>query len=124
MHLDTHVLVWLHAGAAAELPEPVRRSLETEPLVISPMVELELDFLHEIGRTTQPGAPVIAGLTDTIGLAVSQAPFPAVIRTATTLRWTRDPFDRVICAQALTDRDTLLTRDRRIRANLGAAHWD
>ena len=38
--------------------------------------------------------------------------------------WTRDPFDRLIAAQALVSGERLLTRDRLIRANCSWAFWD
>jgi PIN domain nuclease of toxin-antitoxin system len=42
IYLDTHVVVWLYAGDLELLPQEVRELLEGEELVISPMVELEL----------------------------------------------------------------------------------
>ncbi|HVL82908.1 MAG TPA: PIN domain-containing protein [Pseudonocardia sp.] len=124
MHLDTHVVVWLYEDKVASLPTSVRRLLDSEPLVVSPMVGFELDLLHEIGRTAGPSAEVLTGLGRSVGLTVSPAPFPAVVTTAAGLRWTRDPFDRLICAQAIVDATTLLTRDRRIHAHLDRARWD
>jgi PIN domain nuclease of toxin-antitoxin system len=87
------------------------------------MVELELQFLFEIGRTGQPGAVVVGDLKDRIGLAVSDVPFPAVATVAAQLSWTRDPFDRLIVAQAMAEQATLLTRDKVIRANFRKAVW-
>jgi PIN domain nuclease of toxin-antitoxin system len=124
VHLDTHVLLWLDQGRAGELPMSVRQRLDAEPLVVSPMVGFELDMLREIGRITRSGTEVLAALGDSLGLAVSAAAFPVVARAATALGWTRDPFDRLICAQAIADGDTLLTRDRRIRKHLSVACWD
>lgn len=124
MHLDTHIVVWLHQGRTAALSAEARRMLEAEPLAVSPIVGLELDLLHELGRTSGGGAEVLEHLGRSVGLVVSDATFPAVIAAASALTWTRDPFDRLISAQALVDRTTLLTRDRRIREHLDAARWD
>lgn len=124
MHLDTHVVAWLFAGQLSHLPQAVRRRLDSEPLVISPIVELELAYLHEIGRTTQPPAVVVPELRDSVGLTVSGAPFRSVVAVAVGLGWTRDPFDRLIAAQALVEGETLLTRDERIRKNIELAAWD
>lgn len=124
VHLDTHVVVWLHQGRGAALPPAVRRTLEADTPAVSPMVGFELDLLHEIGRTTGPATEVLASLGGSIGLIVSPAPFAEVAAAATPLTWTRDPFDRLICAQAIVDGTTLLTRDRRIRAHLDRARWD
>jgi PIN domain nuclease of toxin-antitoxin system len=124
VHLDTHVVAWLFAGESARLPAPVRRRIQGGPIAISPMVELELQFLFEIGRTNQPGPVVVKNLMDGIGLGVSECPFPAVAAVAAQLSWTRDPFDRVITAQAMAEHATLLTRDKIIRANFRGAVWD
>ncbi|HEY5881776.1 MAG TPA: PIN domain-containing protein [Nakamurella sp.] len=124
MHLDTHVVVWLFAGSVDVFPPTVRALLDSEPLSVSPMVSLELDLLHEIGRTGRPAITVLAELQRTIGLTISAATFADVVSAAADLHWTRDPFDRLISAQAIAENQQLLTRDRRIRANLSVARWD
>lgn len=50
--------------------------------------------------------------------------FPAVIERATTLSWTRDPFDRIITAHAMLDENPLVTMDEAILANYSRAVWD
>ncbi|MEO7196593.1 MAG: PIN domain-containing protein [Pseudonocardiaceae bacterium] len=124
MHLDTHVVAWLFEGPTNHLPAVVRRRLDNEPLVISPIVELELAYLHEIGRTSQPPGVVLKELGAAVGLTVSDAPFGAAVAAAIGLAWTRDPFDRLIAAQALTEKETLLTKDERIRKHRELAVWD
>jgi PIN domain nuclease of toxin-antitoxin system len=66
IYLDTHVVVWLYAGDLELLPHGVRDLLEGEELVISPMVELELQYLYESGRTSQPGRVVVDALDEEI----------------------------------------------------------
>jgi PIN domain nuclease of toxin-antitoxin system len=105
VHLDTHVVAWLFAGDLQRLPGAVRRLIERSSLAISPMVELELQYLFEIGRTTQPGRVVVYDLADRIGLAVSDNPFPQLVAGAAHLDWTRDPFDRLIVGQPRLARD-------------------
>lgn len=124
MQLDTHVVAWLYAGRLDLLPPHARELLESEALEISPMVELELTYLHEVGRTAATAATVLSGLRATVGLAVSTAPLSAVAHAATSLSWTRDPFDRIISAQAKVTGQPLLTRDRVIREHLDLARWD
>lgn len=121
MHLDTHVVVWLYAGNADAFPPSVQHLLDTDALAISLMVALELTYLHEIGRTSAPSDVVLAELRRSIGLTISEVPFPSVVETATTLVWPRDPFDRLISAQAVVDGEMLLTKDRRIREHLELA---
>lgn len=124
VHLDTHVVVWLYAGEADRLSSHARRLIDSEPVLVSPMVELELALLFEIGRITAPSEEVLTGLGRSLGLAMSGAAFTAVAAAAGALAWTRDPFDRIICGQAIVERTPLVTRDRRIREHLDLARWD
>lgn len=124
IYLDTHVLVWLYAYGRHGLPEGVANRLEsTSDLLISPMVRLELEYLYEIGRVTQPAAEVVDRLSPALALSVCQTPFPVVAREAERHQWTRDPFDRVVVAQAAILDATLITKDRTIRQNYQHAEW-
>lgn len=124
MHLDTHATIWLYESGTDTFPAAARSLLDTEPLAISPMVRFELAFLYEIGRITPPPDVIVAGLSSTVGLVTSLTSFVDVIGAAKDLTWTRDPFDRLICAQAVAENAILLTKDRKIRANLTLARWD
>lgn len=123
MHADTHVVVWLYAGVLHKFPDAVRTRLDGESLFISPMVALELEYLYETGRTTESARIVVDDLEDRIGLSVIDTSFVKVAAVAEGLSWTRDPFDRIISAQALVEGAPLLTADRRIRDNLSLAFW-
>lgn len=124
MHLDTHAVVWLHDSGTEAFPTAARRLLDTEALAVSPMVALELALLYEIGRIAPTPEAILTELTRTLGLVTSPTPFPAVVAAATDLTWTRDPFDRLICAQAVAENEILLTKDRRIREHFPLARWD
>ena len=124
IHLDTHVVAWLFAGTLERLPPTVKQRLEAEELAISPMVMLELQYLHEIGRTSETGPAVVADLAERIGLRMAESEFSAVAATAAGLSWTRDPFDRLIAAHSLVDDVALLTSDQTIRDHLPRAVWD
>ena len=123
IYLDTHVVAWLFAGRLDHFPEAVRRRLEESELWISPMVALELQYLFEVRRTTEPASVVVEGLQRMIGLKVCDLPFPAVISTAQRQAWTRDPFDRVITAQAALREAPLLTKDELILEHYSRAVW-
>lgn len=122
--LDTHVVAWLHSGDTGRFPDGARHLLETEDLAASPLVGLELQYLHEIGRTSQPAAEVLAGLSRTLGLRVADCSLVELIGHAASLSWTRDPFDRLIAAHASLERVPLLTADQNIREHLPLAVWD
>lgn len=122
-HLDTHVVCWLYNGEVQRLSETARDALEAGKLAISPMVELEIQYLVEIGRFRDDPAQVLGALTNDLGLAVSEAPFPRIVSQARQLAWTRDAFDRLITAQAIYEDALLITKDRSIRSNYINAVW-
>ena len=88
------------------------------------MVRLELQYLYEIGRVAQPPLPVIDALQSNLGLIVCDAAFPAIVRAAESQTWTRDPFDRLIVAQASLFEASLVTKDFTIQANYPHTLWD
>jgi PIN domain nuclease of toxin-antitoxin system len=123
-YLDTHVAAWLYAGRVDLLSPRAVAVIEAEDeLAISPAVVLELEYLHEIGRLTVGGNAVAQSLSAQIGLAVHDVPFARVIESALDLDWTRDPFDRMIVAQAGLSGSALLTKDRSIRRRYRQATW-
>jgi PIN domain nuclease of toxin-antitoxin system len=123
LHLDTHVLVWLYAGEAHRLRRPVQERLEADAVAISPIVELELAYLHEVGRIRPTAEDVVREVAPALELQRSSAPFAQVVRAALPLTWTRDPFDRLIAAQALVDEATLVTADERLRDHVSDWLW-
>jgi PIN domain nuclease of toxin-antitoxin system len=123
IYLDTHVLLWLHAGLLDRFTARGRRLLEQSDLLISPCVKLELQYLFEIGRTTLPAARIVDDLDGQIGLIVCDLPFGIVVNRALALDWTRDPFDRLISAHSLCRGIPLLTKDKMIRRRLKLAVW-
>ena len=124
MHLDTHVLVWLYAGARDRFPPAARARLESGHLAVSPIVRLELQYLLEVGRVRVDPHALLVDLRRRAGVTVSATPFGDVVAAAQPLSWTRDPFDRLIAAQALVEGVPLLTAERTIRQHLALAVWD
>jgi len=123
IHLDTHVVAWLYDSPQARVPAVVFAALRDEVIRVSPMVRLELDYLHEIRRLTVTSTTILTSLSSTIGLIIDETPFPLVVEYAGGLSWTRDPFDRIIVAQALAAGARLATADEAIRARCPAAFW-
>jgi PIN domain nuclease of toxin-antitoxin system len=123
IYLDTHLVAWLYAGRLDLVPEAVKRLLEAEPLLVSPMVALELQYLEEVGRATVGAETVLGALKGEIGLEVCDLPFERVVAGALSLRWTRDPFDRLIVSQADLREAPLVTKDRSIRENYARGVW-
>jgi PIN domain nuclease of toxin-antitoxin system len=123
-YIDTQVMVWLCEGKLEKLSAPAAAVLEETEAVISPMVLLELEYLYGIKRILVPPQELLTGIEAQIGLRVRDHSFAAVIQTALFETWTRDPFDRVIVAQAKADgMAPLVTSDQKIQRNYPQAVW-
>jgi len=122
--LDTHVVVWLYAGKT-ELFSPAGLDLlRKNELCISPVVKLELIYLYEIGRISEKPDKIIKELVKEIGIKISEEKFNEIIDEAIKLNWTRDPFDRIITAQAIISNKQLITKDETILSHCSLAIWD
>ena len=123
IRLDTHVVVWLYTGEIERLSAPAIEAIESHLPFISPMVQLELTYLHEIGRLTVSGADIVGDLQERIGLRLSESTMTAVVHAAASLTWTRDCFDRIIVADAIVAAAHLVTKDDVIREHTTSALW-
>ncbi len=123
IYLDTHVVAWMFAGRTDLIPEGVRAFLDQHELMISPAVELELQYLFEVRRTAEPAKVVVEALERDVGLKVCDLPFPAVVGVALGQNWTRDPFDRLIVSQAILRGSSLISKDELIRQHFEHAVW-
>jgi PIN domain nuclease of toxin-antitoxin system len=102
----------------------VRELVESEDAFVSPVVELELTYLYEVGRVTEPAVAPLSALRRNIGLEISDVSVAALVQAATGLSWTRDPFDRLIAAHTIVADAPLITADRTILDHLPLATWD
>ena len=123
MYLDTHVVVWLYEKDEQRISPLARELIESSDLLVSPMVLLEVEYLFDTGRINAKAAEVYDYLHDTIELDVCAKPFAAVARKSIGMKWTRDPFDRLITAQAAVDDSRLLTKDDTIHTYYPEAVW-
>jgi PIN domain nuclease of toxin-antitoxin system len=112
--LDTHVVLWQLAGTRP-LGEQARAAIAgATELAFSVVSFAEIGVKAAIGKLSIPpdlheyvaaAGLRVAGLTAAHGLAVASLPLHH-----------RDPFDRLLVAQARQDGFTLVTADARIRA--------
>ena len=124
IYLDTHVVIWLFAGRIDLMSPNARDAIdETPALRISPMVLLEIDFLYEIDKIRVDSNRVHTYLKQKIDLTVCDKRFEPVCKAAVQQKWTRDPFDRLITAQAAMTLSGLITKDRVIREHYAQALW-
>lgn len=123
MFLDTHAVVWLYAGDVDRFPGRARRMLENEPLFVSPIVLLEIQYLYELSRITQGATVILKELEKSLGLRVDSEEFERVVVAALAESWTRDPFDRMIVGHARLSTAALLTKDNSIQVHFRHAFW-
>ena len=118
--LDTHVLIWWDEGA--RLSPEARSAIESaDQVYVSAVSGWEIALKTTLG-TLRPTRSVEEALADS-----GFEELPLRLRHAEALSRLpllhRDPFDRMLVAQALTERLTLVSRDRALSAyEVGLIH--
>ncbi|HLI57800.1 MAG TPA: type II toxin-antitoxin system VapC family toxin [Actinomycetota bacterium] len=114
--LDTHVWLWMLSNPAA-LGERARTVIEdrTNELLLSAASSWEIAIKNAIGRLPLPSPPAQfvpdrMSRTGVIGLPVEHA---HALRVATLPAHHRDPFDRLLVAQAQVLGMALITADEK-----------
>ena len=123
IYLDTHVVIWLYQKSVDRFSERALMLVDQHQLVISPVVLLEVEYLYEIGRIRDKARAIFDYLHEAIQLDTCSKTFSSVTRRALGLKWTRDPFDRIIVAQAALNESMLLTKDTSIHSHYAEAVW-
>ena len=123
IYLDTHVVVWLYAGKIEKLSEQAKDLINGHEVIISQVVRLELQYLFEIQRVTDEANEIVFDLSDRIGLKMCDKSLNTIVSGALDLSWTRDPFDRIIVANAAINQNILVTKDQNILENYEKAMW-
>ena len=113
--LDTHVIWW--AFAEPERLRPSVATLLTRPgsgLHYSPLSLFELAAKRAKGRLAFDDEVILGGLAE---MRLRELPVRTehALRAAALPNHHRDPFDRLLLAQALEEGMTLISRDRQIR---------
>ena len=123
IQIDTHMVIWLAERRVSALSSTALRLAQREDLEISPMVLMELETLHESAKLKNEPNRLVGVVERDFGLTVSKTGFAEVIDAARGFAWTRDPFDRLIVANAMTDGARLITADATILAHFAGAVW-
>ena len=123
VYLDTHLILWLYAGTLELISKEVLQTLDENDLYISPIVELELQYLKESKKIKKSALEITDALRKELNLKICAKDFHSVIRETLGIHWTRDPFDRIIVAHAALNNNTLLTKDQTIRTHYKQAFW-
>lgn len=99
-YLDTNAVLSLVQGRARTIGPDASRLIRRTELLISPMILLELEYLHEIGRIVLSAQDILRKVEHELDLRLCDLPFEEVAKAALDEKWTRDAFDRIIVAQA------------------------
>ena len=123
-YLDTNVVIFLHGGNSVRLSRRAIEQIESADLLVSAMVMLELEMLYEKGAVKCAASQILSDLNQQIGVAVCQLPMAVIINSALQVKWTREPGDRLIVANAIANNEApLVTSDRRIHQQYPNAIW-
>lgn len=122
-YLDTHAVIWLYNNELKKFPQKTLELIENSNVLISPMVILELGYLYEIKRINENAETLLNTLRQEIELQICQLNFSHIITNALTQTWTRDPFDRIIVAQAAINQSVLISKDELIHENYSESFW-
>ena len=123
-YIDTNVAVWLSQGKLSRLSPSAKRILDTADLLISPMVVIELEYLSEVHRTKLPSGDVLLKIEREMGVQVCTISFATIARIAVGESWTRDPFDRIIVANAKANGLAyLISADEHMAKHYARAVW-
>jgi PIN domain nuclease of toxin-antitoxin system len=123
-YLDTHIAVFLHDGLVEKFTKSAKREIETNDLLLSPIVLLELEYLFQRKRIGIQPREIYHAIHVDFGVRMCGLPFAKVVDAALDVGWTTDPFDRMIVAQARANQDSLLiTKDELIRSKYLRSVW-
>lgn len=115
--------MWLYDALEHKFSKSAKAAINSDDLFVSPMVVLELTYLKEINRLNPTPAEVLSFLEESVDLKRTAPNFETLINTAVEIRWTRDPFDRIITAEAAMNDSLLVTADEIILKNYPKAVW-
>ena len=123
-YLDTDVVVWLAQGSLESLSPRAVALLETAALLVSPTVLLELEYLREAGRIRLPARDIQRKVEHELGVRLCDLPFCAIVSAALDESCTRDPFDRLVVANAKANGfASLISADNEIARHYPRTVW-
>jgi PIN domain nuclease of toxin-antitoxin system len=121
--IDTHVAIWLFDQETDRFTKYSISVLNESELFISPISKLEMQYLYEIKKIKHEPDVITGNLAFSMGLQELENDFSQIIKITRTLHWTRDPFDRILVAEALLSNCSLLTADKHILKHFPQAFW-
>ena len=124
--LDTHVFLWM-AAAPDQLTARVREIVrqKTNRLHLSAASGWEIALLQKLGRIQLPDEPrrFIPEAIQQLHIIPLPIEFSTAISAAELPLFHRDPFDRILIAEAIKEKMVVLTRDKKFREYGVQSEW-
>jgi PIN domain nuclease of toxin-antitoxin system len=108
--LDTHALLWWVTDDP-RLSDSARRAMTSSPVVVSVVSLWEVEIKRTLGRIEVDTRQLLHEITQTEGFTVLDVRPTHVLTLGDLPLLHKDPFDRMLVAQALRDRLVILSRD-------------
>lgn len=108
--LDTHLLLWA-LGSPLKLSAETRKLVDTSEVYVSAASIWEISIKAALGKLKADVAQVLAALQPG-GLGLLPITGEHAARVARLPAHHKDPFDRILIAQAVTEPMILLTNDK------------
>lgn len=125
--LDTHTFLWWASGGS-ELSDRARELIadDRNDVVFSVVVAWEIVIKATLGRLSIPEPPdmYIPTRLRSFGFSVLPVHLRHVLGLSGLPDLHRDPFDRLLVAQARSEEIPIVTRDERVRAYPVEVLWD
>lgn len=124
--LDTHVFLWLHADRLRLPPALLEELGDLEnSLFLSVASAWEIGIKHALGRLSLPESPAdwLTSRLPASGTNALAITLPHALTSAALPPHHRDPFDRLLVAQAQVDDLTLVTSDAQLAAYDVPIRW-
>ena len=121
--LDTQVVVWM-LSSSGSIPRPVRETIVdgANALFVSAVSTWELAIKSALGKIDLDLPRLVAAL-DRVGAAKLPVTIEHTLRVRDLPRHHRDPFDRLLIAQALEEGATIVSADRTFGAYAVPVLW-
>lgn len=113
MLLDTHLLLWA-LSQPSKLPARARKLIDAGEVYVSAASIWEISIKSALGKLAASSSEVLAGI-EPAGFSVLPVCGEHAAHVATLPAIHKDPFDRMLVAQASSEPMLLLTNDETLR---------
>ncbi|MBZ5729364.1 MAG: hypothetical protein LAP87_30865 [Acidobacteriia bacterium] len=116
--------MFLHCGNSARLSRRAIAQIESADLLVAAVAILELEMLYEKGAVKYASCRFFPTSINWSAWASGSCRWPSSFTVLLQVKWTREPGDRLIVANAIANNEApLVTADRRIHEQYPNAIW-